>query len=37
MNKPENATNVALLMELQKEKDELDEKLNNLYEKWGEL
>ena len=37
MNKPENATNVALLMELQKEKDELDVKLNELYEKWEEV
>lgn len=37
MNKPENSTNVALLMELQKEKDELDVKLNELYEKWEEL
>ena len=34
---PENATNTAKLMELNKEKEELEENLTNYYQRWEEL
>ena len=34
---PENATNVGKLAELQREKEEADSELTDLYEKWEEL
>ncbi len=37
MASPEICTDVAKCMELQKEKDELSERLESLYEKWEEL
>ena len=37
INLPENGSNVSLLLELSKEKEELEEKLEELYESWDEI
>ena len=37
MAKPENATNVAKLQEISKEKASIEAELEELYEKWEEL
>ena len=34
---PENATNVALLNDLTKERNSVEEELNTMYEQWEEL
>jgi ATP-binding cassette subfamily F protein 3 len=34
---PENGTNIGLLTQLTREQEELTAKLEELYEKWGEL